>query len=69
MPVNVGSVAVISGGLGQFGKLRGGNEKIDRNGQSNALIWSCLQPLNKTPFLDGSRSKASPYNHQVKGKM
>ena len=33
------------------------------------LIWSCLQSLNITLFLYDSRGKASPYNHQVKGKM
>ena len=57
----------------QLCKLRGGDQKIDRSkidqsGQSNALIWSCLQSLNKTSFLD-SGGKASPYNHQVKEKI
>ena len=45
------------------------DHKIDQKGQSNALIWSCLQYLNKTSFLDDSKSKASPCHHQVKGKI
>ena len=44
------------------------DKKIDRSGWSSAFIWSCWQYLNKTPFLDDSRSKASPNNHQVKEK-
>ena len=60
--------------LPQLGNLRGGNKKkqidtkIDRSGRSNAFIWSCWQYLNKTPFLDDSRGKASQNNHQVKEK-
>ena len=53
----------------QLGKLRGGDQKIDQSGRSNALIWSYLQSLNKTPFLDDSGGKSSPYNHQVKEKI
>ena len=53
----------------QLGKLRGGDQKIDQSGRSNALIWSCLQSLNKTPFLDDSAGKTSPYDHQVKDKI
>ena len=52
----------------QMGKLWEGDQKIDQSGQSNALIWSWLQSLNKTPFLNDSRGKASPCNHQVKEK-
>ena len=54
--------------LDHLGELRGGDQKIDQSGQSYALIWSYLQSLNKTSFLDGSGGKASPYNHQVKDK-
>ena len=54
--------------LDHLGKLRGGDKKIDQSGQSYALIWSYLQSLNKTSFLDGSEGKASPYNHHVKDK-
>ena len=58
----------------QLGKLRGGDkkwidQKIDPSRRSNALIWSCLQSLNKTPFLEDPRGKANPYNHWVKEKI
>ena len=53
----------------QLGKLQGGDKKIEQSGRSNALIWSCLQSLNKAHFLDDSIDKASPYNTGWKEKI